>query len=354
MKIFYALINKQLFRQFNFSKTYCFLLSIVVFILLSATPSFAQDNWYSDFFLESSAIKYFTPQVLSDLVETKPGFRGAFGYELHRFRFALESGFSRIVGTNPLVEEITITPLVFKFGYGLPIYSIFGLQADLGFGFAYSNISRYESALDIIFDNKKEDNERSLFSGARLYATISPWKFFKIYAGGGTDFIHETDGWIPLPVIEAGLSFKPLSLLPQRTKPDRSLRKIEFTSIQENIVIEETAQGRTVRLLNAVYFEPDTTVMIERFRPILSEAGQRLRANPSLTITLRGYAAPFGIAQELVELSSARAQLCADYLARNYGIAESRMKIESYGALRAPEFRDATWESYRCVELIIE
>jgi hypothetical protein len=39
---------------------------------------------------------------------------------------------------------------------------------------------------------------------------------------------------------------------------------------------------------------------------------------------------------------------------KNYGIDEGRMQIEYFGSGRVPEFTDAYWESYRCVELITE
>ena len=105
--------------------------------------------------------------------------------------------------------------------------------------------------------------------------------------------------------------------------------------------------------MNAVYFEADSVTMIERYRPVLDEAGRRLQANRALHITLRGYTAPFGTAEGRATLSAARARYCMEYLKRSFGIADARITIEYYGAERAPELTDATWESYRCVELII-
>ena len=129
---------------------------------------------------------------------------------------------------------------------------------------------------------------------------------------------------------------------------------IVFSSVPENIVVEETGGVKTVRLLNAVYFQADTSVLIEEYRPILDRAGERLLANPEESITLRGYTAPFGTPEGRAEISAARARFCADYLAEKYGIPESRMEVEYYGAERSPEFVNAGWESYRCVELIIQ
>ena len=150
--------------------------------------------------------------------------------------------------------------------------------------------------------------------------------------------------------VTAGYKFN----LQLRKEPKTKEDTIVFSSVPENIVIEETKEGKTVRLLNAVYFEADKSVLIEKYRHVLDWAGERLRDNPTQNIILRGYTAPFGTPEGRAEISAARARICADYLAKNYGIAASRMKIESYGAEKSPEFKDASWESYRCVELIIE
>lgn len=185
------------------------LLLVLLFITIPL-PSFADDSaWYEGFFIEGSALFMFEPDILSDYLDAKPGFRGAVGYEYKNFRFGIESGYINIVGTNPLVKEITLSPLIIKFGYTLPLFSIFGLQADLGIGNVFSKTLHYETAIDVVFNNLKESNENSFISGLRIYFTASPWNFIKIFAGGGVDIIFETDGAIPLPLFEIGLSFKP-------------------------------------------------------------------------------------------------------------------------------------------------
>jgi len=307
--------------------------------------------------LEASGIYYFASGAMQGLGDPGFGFRGALGYQFRQLRFALESGYNSFPGTNQLISQVTFTPLVFKFGYELPLASIFGLQADANIGVLFSEITRYSSAADIVNNNARIDRYTAPFAGARLYATITPLDFLKIYAGGGADFIIESSGPVVLPVVEAGISFKPFIVINEAARREEQASAtgdIVFESRSENITIEESAQGRVVRLRNAVYFEADSSVMIEMYRPILDEAGVRLRANPNLRITLRGFTAPFGTEQGRTEISRARAQYCADYLSRHFGIDPSRIRIESYGALRAPEYRDASWESYRCVELIIQ
>jgi outer membrane protein OmpA-like peptidoglycan-associated protein len=351
------------------------LLIIFNFFILLFVPAIVhaqESRWYDDFFIESSVHRYFAPKILDELVQPKIGFRGALGYEYNRFRFAIESGYTTISGINPLADTIETDPLVldarfvplaFKFGYALPIRWGLGVQADLSMGFMFSRTAHYETVVDLLIGNKKDSRTTSPLAGARLYATYTlPRSFLKIYAGGGIDALFETDGPIPMPLIEAGISFKPLMLIPRRTAhaeaptPETGAiapEDLVFSHTPENIVIEENERGRTVRLLNAVYFEADSVNMIERYRPILDEAGRRLRSNPGLRITLRAYAAPFGTADGQVAVSAARAWFCVEYFMRQYGIAEARMKIEYYGAERAPEFVDANWESYRCVEFLI-
>lgn len=340
-----------------------FLLVFLIIFTMSIHAQSNQSSLFDDgFFIEGSVLRCYVPGLLEDLVKPGFGFRGALGYEYSNFRFALESGYSSLSGNDSLVEKISFVPLVLKFGYIYPITEMFGIQADVNFGLVFSSISRYETTIDMLINNTANDNERALFSGARLYTAITPLnnsKNLKIYAGGGADMLFEGAGPIIIPLLELGISIKPGINL-QRTssgyeiRPERATGNIVFSSRSENIVVEETARGRIVRLLNAVYFEADSAVMIEDYRPILDEAGDRLRANPLLNITLRGYTAPFGTVEGRTEISAARARYCAEYLIRQYGIAESRITIEYYGAERMPAFRDASWESYRCVELIIE
>jgi hypothetical protein len=171
--------------------------------------------------------------LLKEYIRPEPGFRGALGYELNRFRFAVESGYTTITGLNPLahiievdplVTDVSLVPLALKFGYALPIRWGLGLQADLGVGFMFSRTNHYKTVIDLLVGDKTESRARSPLAGARLYATYTlPWKFLKIYAGGGADVLFETDGPIPMPLLEAGISLKPLMLIPRRAAEIRGL-----------------------------------------------------------------------------------------------------------------------------------
>ena len=116
------------------------------------------------------------------------------------------------------------------------------------------------------------------------------------------------------------------------------------------ITLENGRQG----LFSSVYFEPDTGILIERYRPILEEAGRLLASNPNLRLLLRTYTAPFGTPEGRQMVSMERGQFCRDFFMQNYGVAASRITIEPYGSEREPlNIRTDDWVSYRCAEIII-
>jgi outer membrane protein OmpA-like peptidoglycan-associated protein len=122
------------------------------------------------------------------------------------------------------------------------------------------------------------------------------------------------------------------------------------TATSRVITLDDGKQG----LFSSVYFEPDTGVLIERYRPVMEEAGRLLAANPQLQLTLRTYTALFGTPEGRRTVSIERGNFCRDYFVQNYGIASSRISIEPYGSEREPlSARTDDWVSYRCAELII-
>lgn len=321
-------------------------------------------RWYDSIFIGNAIQGYVIPEIFEDYLRPHPGYRGALGLEYKRCGFALEAGYTRIEGTNPLVLDVSLAPLVFKFTYGFPSRWRLGLQGGIALGALFSQTAHYDTSLNMLAHNTTYSDTNSLFAGARLYLVYSfQGNFLKLYAGGGVDALFEDDGAIPMPTLEAGISLKPFMFVSAgrrrlakiRPEPKISPEEIVFSHTLDNFIVQETEAGKTVRILNAVYFEANSVNMIERYRPILNYAGERLRADPELRMTLRAYAAPFGTAEGQTAVSAARAWFCVEYYMKRYGIAENRMKIEYYGAEKTPEeLRDASWESYRCVELILE
>jgi outer membrane protein OmpA-like peptidoglycan-associated protein len=134
------------------------------------------------------------------------------------------------------------------------------------------------------------------------------------------------------------------------TPPVRTPFQFTVTPTTRLITLDDGKQG----LFSSVYFEPDTGVLIERYRPVMEEAGRLLAANPQLQLTLRTYTALFGTAAGRLMVSMERGEFCRDYFIQNYGIASSRITIEPYGSEREPlSARTDDWVSYRCAELII-
>jgi outer membrane protein OmpA-like peptidoglycan-associated protein len=298
-----------------------------------------ETRWYDPFFIEGSAIHYYLPELFSGIMKPQPGFRGALGYEYRHFRLALESGYTRIEGTNPLVLETTLAPLSAKLGYNLPLRWGLGLQADISFGFFFSRTLYYKSAVDMMMDKAQDEPVASPVAGARLYAVYTfPFEWLKLYAGGGVDMVLETDGPIPPPVIEAGISIKPFVLLRRKERKAEAAKTepVETEAAAREIPQAEAPAAKRPRGIvlsqRAVYFWADSAVIIEEYKPVLDDAGQRLRANPALRVTLKGYTAPWGTEEGMTALSAARAWYCVEYLMRVYGIAEDRMNIEFYGA----------------------
>jgi outer membrane protein OmpA-like peptidoglycan-associated protein len=111
--------------------------------------------------------------------------------------------------------------------------------------------------------------------------------------------------------------------------------------------------GGQVGRLSSIYFSPDTANLFETYHSTLESTGRQLAANPSQRIVLRAYTAHFGTPNGRFIVSTERARFCRDYLIQQYGIATNRITIEVYGSDKAPEQANATWESYRCAELII-
>jgi len=157
----------------------------------------------------------------------------------------------------------------------------------------------------------------------------------------------------PTPVAPAPTTPAPATLAPAATPPASSAPIITAGTGQgqnRSIILEDGRQG----ILNSIYFEPDTAVLIETYRPILESVGRQLTADSTLKLIVRAYAADFGTADGRYLVSLNRARFSRDYLTSQYGISLSRFSnIEAYGADRSPIYATSDWQSHRCVELIL-
>ena len=352
-------------------------------LFLSSYRAAAQNTeallWYKSIYIETGGVVNILPkQFLGDKKgEIKPmfGFHGALGYEWRRFRLSLSSGYSQSAETDQFVDNISFIPLTGRIGYALPVKDSWGAEADVGFGFQFSNTFHYETALDFWADRRSESLKMKPLIEGRLRATYTfPRDFLKIYAGGGADIVFETDKPIPLPMIELGISLKPfvLNLPPKKHKdrtpvpepvmePEEPHREptlepepeIPVSEPQDTDIGEKTI--RPILFNQGIYFEADRgTKVLAQSWPLLVEAGRILQANPEARVTLRGFAALFDTTEGQWTISAARVWFCVEYLKGECGIAEERIKMEYFGAEDAPVSEEAEWQFRRRVELIIQ
>jgi len=375
---------------------------LAIILLCGILPAvYAQNSektssWRDLFYIEGVANYNFPFLLFDGVAESNIGFRGVIGVITpQRLRFSLSAGYSQASGTDPLLETFTFIPLTARAGYALPLKSNWGLQADLGMGVQFSNISYYKTKVDYLKEQKSELSETKPFAEARVYATYAlPVKFLNLYAGGGTDLIFETDGPIPLLVAEVGISLKPFAI-PVKPRPAKPvLKPLTNTTIQERVVeVQQEPQivymepepepepqivytepepklepkpepqpvylepeTKPVLFEYAIYFEADRgTKVIRQSVPLLREAGRRLKENPQTSVTLRGYAAPTGTAEGQITISAARVWYCVEYLKYDCGIAENRIHMQFYGAPEEMSLsEDVLLQMRRRVELIIE
>jgi outer membrane protein OmpA-like peptidoglycan-associated protein len=326
--------------------------------------------WYEGLFIESSGLVYFAPSLIKDYIKPGFGFRAALGYEYRRFRLAIESGYSGVAGTDSLVSQIGFAPLVFKFGYGLPLFSIFGLQADLSAGAVFSKTTRYPTAIDLAMNkNLREDRENSFMAGGRLYATATPLEFLRVYAGGGVDVIFEKDGPLALPLLEIGLHFKPFVLLRKSPEPQEKIIEEIITAREElveeiNTIIEEqeitgltveaTDEGVLLRLWD-IHFLPDSAVLLDSEQQVLQEVANILRNLPGRKIRVEGHTAMAGTRERRLVFSRQRAQAVASYLISLGVVNADDVTVIGYGADRpiADNVTEEGRAANRHVEIII-
>jgi outer membrane protein OmpA-like peptidoglycan-associated protein len=108
-----------------------------------------------------------------------------------------------------------------------------------------------------------------------------------------------------------------------------------------------TPMRRTIR------FEAESGIrMIDL--PLLQEAGRLLRSDSRTRIALRGYAAPTGTRGGQITRSAARIRSCVEYLMREDGIPERRIRTAFFGAEGMSEAENADWNLRRGVEIIVE
>jgi hypothetical protein len=297
------------------------------------------------FFIEVGALYYpFHFELFSGIMKPSFGFHGALGAEWQKLRLSLSFGYSKPSGADPLVEDIPyVYSLTGRIGWMWLRKEYWGIETDLGLGGHLSKTIHYETWLDFLADRPEESRQNKLFGEIRfLTFYIRPVDFLKFYAGVGGDVIFELKPPIFLPVLEAGVSFKPFAIRPPKKREPKAVDK-------EEVVIPVTPWRETI------YFKADSgTEILQRSLHVLEEAGKRLKENPQAHITLRGYAAPKETIAGQDFISAARVWHCMKEL-KNKKIVEDRMHPESFGANEtSDEMKNAEDDKRRRVEIIIE
>jgi outer membrane protein OmpA-like peptidoglycan-associated protein len=133
---------------------------------------------------------------------------------------------------------------------------------------------------------------------------------------------------------------------------------IELNTILTGSPVATLAKQTTVTgtVAGTVYYQPnETREPVIYSVPTLDAVGQKLKDDPTLNVTVRGYAAPVGTKDGQETVSEMRAKYCSDYLHTRWGIAYARMNIEWYGATRKPEKSEdySNMDFDRAVELVV-
>jgi outer membrane protein OmpA-like peptidoglycan-associated protein len=183
--------------------------------------------------------------------------------------------------------------------------------------------------------------------------------------------VFEKNKPVFFPVLEAGVSLKPFLLPPRPLKPERLVWAPEpeaepepelVTQVlvpedgdPEEIFDTENKPGQTIPFEYVVYFQPDRgTDIVEQYQPILKEVGERMQKYSETGLVLRGYAAPFDFEEGQITISAARVWYCTEYLKREYGIDETRIRMAFFGAEEEPQPEGAGVNLRRRVELFSE
>jgi outer membrane protein OmpA-like peptidoglycan-associated protein len=374
-------------RVYAPSSLFC-IAAAVLFLILPVRAGAQPAEWVEQpFFVKLMGQYYFHPAspafAAPYFLKAYPGFRAALGYEWRNFDFSLESGLSCFVGADPYriyVENLTMTPLLFKLGYTFFLPKGFGLQPEAGFGAVfYTTI--HDSIIHPLPRNMQKSFTANMMAAARLNLvwTIPKAPLLRLHIGGGVDMIPETDWLISIPVIEAGITFKPR--LPRRVPPPRGLPAPEtpqppetaeprpvvippessepldegdaeiLTDLREavkddeDITVEAVLKGIMMTVWN-IYYVPDSDRFLPSEYSRLDMIAHALRLVPSnRSFLVEGHVADVPTPVDNMDLSYRRAQRIVDALVQR-GIGRDRFVFRAWGGTK-PLGDNATEEGRR-------
>ena len=371
------------------------ILFIIIFVLLSL-PVYSQSGDKGSLFFSAAFGRVFFSEnrtlefvdhlrtTMLDYLQVGANWERPMGFG--NFTLGLEAGYSFGIRTSP--TAVDKSPVNLRTSYVIPLFDFFYLGPSLKLG----GLGVYGP----------ERTRWILLAGARVDAELrSPSFPLGLFVAGGFD-LHPTAVEPDIvPVMEIGLRF-PRGRLGARDQQTRQaaahssqfnqqrVYPTEVTHIMAALALLSpepavmTAQVElqamaamaqieahgvqaldpdhsefveiddTLGIMRPVYFEPDTAVLVEIYRPVLELVGQKLVSNPNLRLHMQAFAAPFRTEPGRYAVSESRAVFCQRYLMEEFGIETDRITYEAFGSARLPPHAEVGhWETYRSVELIV-
>lgn len=309
---------------------------LIIFIFLFPLNLYGNKQKYTDFFSDWSSgifadlgVHSYIPIGIHEYAFPKAGFRAGLGYHFfndynHSVLFAVNSGWTFISGTNPLVRTLDLVPLGFFAEYNFSPVHFFSINAGAGCGMFFSSVSRYKTAVDLIQNDLAYESSELFFIHANIGTSF---KFlrnsFSVCLDFGVDLLPEKDGTIPLPYASVSTKVYPWKIA-------------KYPKTQNQNVFE---YPKEIESITKVYFSANSTELWESYKPILNYLALYLKglakdnnnpenkkdAEKKFTVVLTGYSAPFGMEVEMDNIAEQRARVIMEYLR-----SKTKLKDDSF------------------------
>ena len=363
----------KLFRKFCLFTIISFLMPLGLY---ANTPKYADffSNWSDGFFADLGVHSYIPVGGIHEYAFPKAGFRAGLGYHLfndynHSVLFAVNSGWTFISGTNPLVRTLDLVPLVFFAEYNFSPVHFFSVNAGAGCGMFFSSVSRYKTAVALIQNDLAYENNQLFFIHANLGTSF---KFlrnsFSVCLDFGVDLLPENDGPIPLPYVSISTKFYPFRIAkyPKMHKVEKVEKIIEYSKEKVFIYPDE------INSITKIYFSANSTELWDSYKPVLNYLALYLKglakdnnnpenkkdAEKKFSVVLTGYSAPFGMEDEMDDIAEQRARVIMEYLENKTKFADDsfliRIKTADFDVEGLPQkVTNDDLQKYRVVEIKI-
>lgn len=129
-------------------------------------------------------------------------------------------------------------------------------------------------------------------------------------------------------------------------------------ALEEERLKDEAARRETARsqfLMEDIFFEFDSYVILPEAQDILSNKAEWLQNNADVSVTIEGHCDERGTIEYNLALGDRRAQSAKDFLV-NLGISKSRLHTISYGEERPldPGSNEDAWAKNRRAHFVID